>query len=141
MWGLHLIVIITPHKWYCRVVLKHDLTQADFSKHELTKRFNVYLNFTFKCRPTGWYTNENWLADKKRYMSWLSLCATVDLAIDVLRKNYVIWTLKQPVELSLRIITYSRHKEMQRATGTLREECNRKYKHKWGKMYLTFERK
>ena len=44
---------ITPHKRYCRVVLKHDLTKADFSKHELTKRFNVYLNFTVTCRTNS----------------------------------------------------------------------------------------
>ena len=44
---------ITPHKRYCRVVLKHDLAQADFSKHELTKRFNVYLNFTVTCRTNS----------------------------------------------------------------------------------------
>ena len=44
---------ITPHKRYCRVVLKHDLTQADFSKHELTKQFNVYLNFTVTSRTNS----------------------------------------------------------------------------------------
>ena len=36
-----------------RVVLKHDLTQADFSKYDLTKRFNVYLNFTVTCRTNS----------------------------------------------------------------------------------------
>ena len=44
---------LTPRKCHCRVVLKHDLTQADFSKHELTKRFNVYMNFTVTCRTNS----------------------------------------------------------------------------------------
>ena len=44
---------ITPHKRYCREVLKYDLIQADFSKHELTKRFNVYLNFTITARTNS----------------------------------------------------------------------------------------
>ena len=44
---------ITPHKCYCRVVSKNELTQADFSKHELTKRSDVYLNFTVTCRTNS----------------------------------------------------------------------------------------
>ena len=36
-----------------RVVLKHDLIQADFSKHELTKRFDVYPNFIVTCRTNS----------------------------------------------------------------------------------------
>ena len=59
---------------------------------------------------------------------------TADLGIDVLRRDYVIWTLKQLVEVSLRIITYlpviKRYEERQ---VRLREERNRKYEHKWGK--------
>ena len=55
---------------------------------------------------THWYTSESLLTDKKRYMSWLSLCMTVDLVIDVLQRDYVIWTSKQLEEVSLRIITY-----------------------------------
>ena len=56
---------------------------------------------------TRWCTSENLLADKKKYMSWLSLCMTVDLVIDVLQRDYMILTSKQLEEVSLRIITYS----------------------------------
>ena len=34
---------------YCRVVLNRDLATADLSSRDLTKRFNVYLNFTVTC--------------------------------------------------------------------------------------------
>ena len=43
----------TPHKRYCRVVLNRDLATADLSSRDLTKRFNVYLNFTVTCRTNS----------------------------------------------------------------------------------------
>ena len=42
------------------------------------------------------------------------------------------------MEVSLRIAVIKRYEERQ---VRIREERNRKYEHKWGKMYLTFERK
>ena len=43
----------TPNKRYCRVVLNRDLATADLSSCDLTKRFNVYLNFTVTCRTNS----------------------------------------------------------------------------------------
>ena len=43
----------TPNKRYCRVVLNRDLATADLSSRDLTKRFNVYLNFTVTCRTNS----------------------------------------------------------------------------------------
>ena len=37
----------------CRVVLNRDLATADLSSRDLTKQFNVYLNFTVTCRTNS----------------------------------------------------------------------------------------
>ena len=44
---------LTPHKCHCRVVLNRDLATADLRSRYLTKRFNVYLNFTVTCRTNS----------------------------------------------------------------------------------------
>ncbi len=126
----------------CRVVLKHDLTQADFSKHELTKRFNVYLNFTVTCRTNSLvYKRELTSRQEEIYELIKSLHDSGlgyrriakrlrDMNIktargSVFKNNNVFAVIKRYEERQVRI----------------REERNRKYEHKWGKMYLTFERK
>ena len=98
---------ITPHKCYCRVILKHDLTQADFSKHELTKRFNVYLNFTITWRTNSLVYKRKLTNRQEKIYELIKSSMIVDLALDVLRRDYVIWNIKIARRMSLRIKTYS----------------------------------
>ena len=126
----------------CRVVLKHDLTKADFSKHELTKRFNVYLNFTVTCRTNSLvYKRE--LTNKQEEIYEL-IKSMHDSGLGYRRiakrlRDMNIKTTRGSVFKNNNVFAVIKRYEERQVR--LREERNRKYEHKWGKMYLTFERK
>ena len=133
---------ITPQIVHCRVVLKHDLTQADFSKHELTKRFNVYLNFTVTCRTNSLVYKRELTNRQEEIYELIKSMHDSGLGYRRIAKrlrDMNIKTARGSVFKNNNVFAViNRYEERQ---VRLREERNRKYEHKWGKMYLTFERK
>ena len=122
--------------------MNRDLATSDLSSRDLTKRFNVYLIFTVTCRTNSLvYKRELTSRQEEIYELIKSLYdgglgyrriakRLRDMNIktargSVFRNNNVFAVIKRYEERQVR----------------LREERNRKYEHKWGKMYLTFERK
>ena len=117
---------------YCRVVLKHDLT----------KRFNVYLNFTVTCRTNSLvYKRE--LTNKQEEIYEL-IKSMHDSGLGYRRiakrlRDMNIKTTRGSVFNNNNVFAVIKRYEERQVR--IREERNRKYEHKWGKMYLTFERK
>ena len=126
----------------CRVVLKHDLTQADFSNHELTKRFNVYLNFTVTCRTNSLVYKRELTNRQEEIYELIKSLHDSGLGYRCIAKrlrDMNIKTARGSVFKNNNVFAVIKRYEERQVR--LREERNRKYEHKWGKMYLTFEKK
>ena len=127
---------------HCRVVSKHELTQADFSKHELTKRFNVYLNFTVTCRTNSLVYKRELTSRQEEIYELIKSMHDSGLGYRRIAKrlrDMNIKTARGSVFKNNNVFAVIKRYEERQVR--LREERNRKYEHKWGKMYLTFKRK
>ena len=109
---------ITPHKRYCRVVLKHDLTQADFSKHELTKRFNVYLNFTVTCRTNSLIYKLEPTSRQEEIYELIKSMHDSGLGYRRIAKRLRDMNIETARGSVFKNNNAMRHKEVRRATGT-----------------------
>ena len=126
----------------CRVVLKHDLTQADFSKHDLTKRFNVYLNFTVTCRTNSLVYKRELASRQEEMFELIKSIHDSGLEYRLIAKrlrDINIKTARGCVCKNNNVFAVIKRYEERQVR--IREERNRKYEHKWGKMYFTFKRK
>ena len=127
---------------HCRVVSKHELTQADFSKHELTKRFNVYLNFTVTYRTNSLVYKRELTSRQEEIYELIKSMHDSGLGYRRIAKrlrDMNIKTARGSVFKNNNVFAVIKRYEERQVR--IREERNRKYEHKWGKMYLTFERK
>ena len=70
--------------------MNRDLATADLSSRDLTKRFNVYLNFTVTCRTNSLVYKRELTSRQEEIYELIKSMLTVDLAIDVLQRDYVI---------------------------------------------------
>ena len=117
---------------YCRVVLKHDLT----------KRFNVYLNFTFTCRTNSLVYKRELTSRQEEIYELIKSMHDSGLGYRRIAKrlrDMNIKTARGSIFKNNNVFAVIKRYEERQVR--LREERNRKYEHKWGKMYLTFERK
>ena len=127
---------------YCRVVLNRDLATADLSSRDLTKRFNVYLNFTVTCRTNSLVYKRELTSRQEEIYELIKSMHDSGLGYRRIAKrlrDMNIKTARGSVFKNNNVFAVIKRYEERQVR--IREERNRKYEHKWGKMYLTFERK
>ena len=134
--------IITPNKRYCRVVLNRDLATADLSSRDLTKRFNVFLNFIVIFRMNSLMSKRELTSRQEEIYELIKSLHDSGLGYRRIAKRLRDMNIKTAHGSVFKnnnvFAVIKRYEERQ---VRIREERNRKYEHKWGKMYLTFERK
>ena len=127
---------------HCRVVLNRDLATADLSSRDLTKRFNVYLNFTVTCRTNSLVYKRELTSRQEEIYELIKSMHDSGLGYRRIAKrlrDMNIKTARGSVFKNNNVFAVIKRYEERQVR--IREERNRKYEKKWGKMYLTFERK
>ena len=126
----------------CRVVLNRDLATADLSSRDLTKRFNVYLNFTVTCRTNSLVYKRELTSRQEEIYELIKSMHDSGLGYRRIAKrlrDLNIKTARGSVFKNTNMFSVIKRYEERQIR--IREERNRKYDKEWGKMYLTFYRK
>ncbi len=122
--------------------MNRDLATADLSSRDLTKRFNVYLNFTVTCRTNSLVYKRELTSRQEEIYELIKSMHDSGFGYRRIAKrlrDMNIKTARGSVFKNNNVFAVIKRYEERQVR--LREERNRKYEHKWGKMYLTFERK
>ena len=122
--------------------MNRDLATADLSSSDLTNRFNVYLNFTVTCRTNSLVYKRELTSRQEEIYELIKSLHDSGLGYRRIAKrlrDMNIKTARGSVFKNNNVFAVIKRYEERQVR--LREERNRKYEHKWGKMYLTFERK
>ena len=126
----------------CRVVLNRDLATSDLSSRDLTKRFNVYLNFTVTCRTNSLVYKRELTNRQEEIYELIKSMQDSGLGYRRIAKRLRDINIKTARGSTFKNTNvFSVIKQYEERQARIKEERNRKYKKKWGKMYLTFERK
>ena len=122
--------------------MNRDLATADLSSRDLTKRFNVYLNFTVTCRTNSFVYKRELTNRQEEIYELIKFMHDSGLGYRRIAKrlrDMNIKTARGSVFKNNNVFAVIKRYEERQVR--LREERNRKYEKKRGKMYLTFERK
>ena len=122
--------------------MNRDLATADLSSRDLTKRFNVYLNFTVTCRTNSLVYKRELTNRQEEIYELIKSMHDSGLGYRRIAKRLRDMNIKTTRgSVFKNNIVFAVIKRYEERQVRIREERNRKYEHKWGKMYLTFERK